>query len=306
MGIKFNPLLYSGFDFTGQGAVPLYKAPVDTELDLPTPGSDGEARYVRATEHLYIYDAAAGEWVDLGLVEAAVGTTPNPNGYDLETPLQSGIRRNTVVLQPADVSNPGVITTGSQEFSGTKDFVDELVVSYVTPSLPLKVDASGSVLSAAIDLSGVETTGQLSAVRIGVGDVDNTELSQLNGITSNVQTQLDNRLLKSDGDINETLFLAANNVSSQLPVTGLSFLSTVRSFECILDIQLDATISAYEFVKLIGVNKNGSWLLYSQSFGDVSGVDFYITAAGQVEYTSANSAGFNSMEFKFRALTLND
>lgn len=309
MPIKFNPLIFSGLDLAAPSnlASPLYKAPVDTEGDLPTPATDGEARVVRSTDHIYVYDGTEGEWVDTGLTEAEFGTTPNANGYNIEEVVEGGIRRNALVLQPADATNPGGVSTDTQSFSGIKSFETELRLPYAADaSSPARLDANKALISGAIDLSSADTTGQLDASRIGNGDVDNTELSYVNGVTSSIQTQLDNRLLRSSGDIDETLFIAANNVAIQTDITGFAFASTVRSFEAQVNVQLDATVDAYEIIKLTGINKNGSWVMFAQELGDDSGVDFFITSGGQVQYTSANAAGFVSLEIKFRALTLND
>lgn len=112
--------------------------------------------------------------------------------------------------------------------------------------------------------------------------------------------------LASAGDINETSFAAANNVSSPANVTGLAFAAaSVRSFKALVSVELDATADLYESFELVGVNKNGSFDMAVSAVGDDSGVAFSITSAGQVQYTSANSAGFVSNTIRFRAITTN-
>ena len=44
--------------------------------------------------------------------------------------------------------------------------------------------------------------------------------------------------------------------------------------------------------------------MFVEATGDNSQVAFTITAAGQVQYTSGNVAGFSTGNIKFRALTL--
>lgn len=65
MGLKFNPLIYSGLQVTtasGGGGSLFFGDPVDTFGDLPSPGQDGELRVVKDTDSLYVYDATTTQW----------------------------------------------------------------------------------------------------------------------------------------------------------------------------------------------------------------------------------------------------
>lgn len=108
----------------------------------------------------------------------------------------------------------------------------------------------------------------------------------------------------SAGDIGETSFSAANNQVAAANVTGLAFANgTVRSFDALVSVYINATASLYEVFKLSGIQKGASWDMAVESNGDSSGVTFSITNAGQVQYTSGNSAGFVADTMKFRAIT---
>ena len=110
--------------------------------------------------------------------------------------------------------------------------------------------------------------------------------------------------LNSAGDINESSFSLANNQSSAADVTGLAFANaTVRSFDALVSVMIDATSDSFEVFKLMGVQKGASWDMAVSSTGDDSGIVFSITNAGQIQYTSTNNAGFVSGVMKFRALT---
>jgi hypothetical protein len=67
-------------------------------------------------------------------------------------------------------------------------------------------------------------------------------------------------------------------------------------------VTVDATASLYESFEVRGINKAGSWDIAISSSFDNSGVDFSISS-GQLQYTSGNYAGFNSLVIKFRAVT---
>lgn len=104
------------------------------------------------------------------------------------------------------------------------------------------------------------------------------------------------------GDINLTSFAGANNQATPVNVTGLAFANgTVRAFKALVSVHLDATSDAFEVFELMGVQRGSDWNMSAVATGDVSGVDFTITSAGQVQYTSPNAAGFVSLTIKFRA-----
>lgn len=108
----------------------------------------------------------------------------------------------------------------------------------------------------------------------------------------------------STGDITETDFSGTQSVAVPADVTGFFFGATVKSFDAQVNVTVNATSSLYEHFKLTGVNKGGTWVLYAQSFGDDTDVDFFINA-GQIQYTSSTYSGFSALNIDFRALTLN-
>lgn len=108
----------------------------------------------------------------------------------------------------------------------------------------------------------------------------------------------------SSGDLAEQTFSMANNQATAADVTGLVFANaTVRSFEALVSVEIDATANLYEVFTLRGIQKGADWDMSVASTGDISNVDFTITSAGQVQYVSGNEAGFVSGDIKFRAIT---
>jgi hypothetical protein len=105
-------------------------------------------------------------------------------------------------------------------------------------------------------------------------------------------------------DILETSFSAANDQTTPADVTGLAFSSSsVRGFEALVTVAIDATSDRFETFHLLGVNKGSGFDMSVTSVGDDSGVVFSITPSGQVQYTSTDVAGFVSNTVKFRART---
>ncbi len=110
----------------------------------------------------------------------------------------------------------------------------------------------------------------------------------------------------STGDIPQTSFSASNNQSSAANVTGLAFANgSVRAAEVLYSITLSATSSKYEMGKLLLIQRGSDWQMAQEYSGDDSGFVFTVTSAGQVQYTSPNSAGFSSATIKFRAIVTN-
>lgn len=83
------------------------------------------------------------------------------------------ISGTTIYAQTADASFPGMVSTGTQTLAGAKTFSTAPILSSLTASLPLQLDASKNIISQAIDLSGSQATGTLAAGRFPAltGDV---------------------------------------------------------------------------------------------------------------------------------------
>lgn len=108
----------------------------------------------------------------------------------------------------------------------------------------------------------------------------------------------------SQGDISETSFSINNNVTTPTTITGFSFSNAVvRSFKAQVSVEIDATSDLFEIVEIVGIQKGSEWDLSITRTGDDSGVEFSISAGGQLQYESASYSGFVSGTLKFRATT---
>lgn len=141
MGVNFNPLIFSGFDFTGGGAAGAaeWREPVANEAALPLVGnSNGEARVTLDTDKIYVWDATSSRWVDTGITSATFGSSPNAQGQTIGTDdSTANIRRRTLVLQPADATNPGGVSTTTQSLAGAKTFLDQVKIDEASNQLVL-------------------------------------------------------------------------------------------------------------------------------------------------------------------------
>lgn len=213
----------------------------------------------------------------------------------------------------------------------------DLVYNDATPSITATVLPAGVdhdqllnfVANEHIDHSAVQITTIADSGLTGGGDITATRALSvdINGTTAETSpSNLDKILIYdvsatalksmtrgnflsgiptgSAGDINETSFSLANNQATPANVTGFLFApATVRSFEALVSVEIDATAELYEVLTLRGIQKNGSFDMSITANGDESGIVFSITSGGQVQYISQNNAGFVSGLIKFRAQT---
>ena len=187
---------------------------------------------------------------------------------------------NFVANEHIDHSSVDVETVADSGLTGGGD---------LTSTRSLSVDISGTTLESANDNADsiLIYDDSASALR------QQTRANFLAGISQS-----------STGDIFETSFAASNNVAVAANVTGLAFANgSVRSFDAVISININATAPLLETVRLLGIQKGSSWDMSIESVGDDSGLSFSITNAGQVQYTSTNEAGFVSNTIKFRAIT---
>ena len=168
MGIKFNPLIFGGFDLSGGGGGPAgsveWKSPVADEASLPMSGNtSGDARVVLNTDKIYVWDDSTSKWIDTNLTTAAFGATPNAEGITLSTVNETvsgvDITRPTINLEPADATNPGAVSTSAQTFAGDKTFDNTITVVG-------SIDAQTSIGSS----TGTLVLGDVNTTTINLGD----------------------------------------------------------------------------------------------------------------------------------------
>lgn len=238
------------------------------------------------TINKYFSDEAAQDAVGSILVDSSSidftynDGTPEITAVVLPAGVDHDQLQNFVANEHVDHSAVEIQTAANSGLSGGGD---------ITATRSLVVDITGTTLETSVDNADEILIYDVSASarrKTTVGDL-------LNGIA-----------LGSEGDIPETSFAMANDVSTPANVTGFVFSNTVvRSFRALVSIEIDADTDAFEMYDIIGINKGGSFEISQSSVGDESGVVFSITAGGQIQYTSANSAGFVSGSIKFRAET---
>jgi hypothetical protein len=132
---------------------------------------------------------------------------------------------NTVVAQ---ISPYGAFTGAEGSFTTSYNGTPSLTVNAVgtsqTADLQQWKNSSGSVLAK------IDITGGLTASSITVGNVSNTEIGYLDGVTSAIQTQLDAKVAKSLVDAKGDLLVGtADNTVARIGIGTDGYLLTADS-----------------------------------------------------------------------------
>src|SRR5210317_619820 len=123
--------------------------------------------------------------------ETVLGVVDPTADRTINLPNASG----TIVLQDTtDTLTNKTINSASNTITITESDISDLgayILAGSTDTLTNKtIDADNNTIT---NIGDSELSSGISATKIGNGDVDNTELSYLNGVTSSVQTQIDTK-----------------------------------------------------------------------------------------------------------------
>lgn len=236
--------------------------PISLPIATSDPGSavNGDMYYNSTSNRVRVYQG--GGWVDLATGSGGVSTgvagkialypsngsvvddiyVQNSQNISLEIAAQGSRSAALVYTLP----NPGdavtaadvILSEGSQAINGTLELANDVTLSALTPSTPLKLDGSGKIISSDIDLTtdvsgilpinaggtnsstslnnnrvmksaggAIVEAAAITASRALISDsngipvhstVTSTELGYVSGVSSSIQTQLNNKADAAD------------------------------------------------------------------------------------------------------------
>lgn len=259
--------------------------------------------------------AVAGDYTATQVTNTPAGsiaaTTVQAAVNELDGDVQAAQADATQALSDAAAAQADI----DNHISDATDAHDASAISSVPAGNLAATDVQGALNELQSDVDTRATTTALNnhindtsdahdASAISVVPTGNLAATDVQAALVELQDDIDNFTPGSAGDIQETSFSIANNQGSAANVTGLAFAAgVVRGFKALVSVEIDGTADLYETFELVGINKGGSFDMAVNAVGDESGIVFTITSAGQVQYTSANYAGFVAGLIKFRAET---
>ncbi len=245
-------------------------------------------------------DATTGPVADTGLVRLTTG--PSFLGNTGNAELRSGFISNAA--SDASTGSVGIYSGLNQ---GTGDSGALIIESGTTVdgnsgSVTLKSGDSTSGLTGNITIETGTTAGTKGYISLD-GQYVTANSTRITDVSDPTASQDAATKAYVDGsDLRPGSFSAANNQPTPADITGFAFANaSIRSFKAQVSVTLIATANSYETFDIMAVQKGTSWDMSVASVGDDSGIVFNITNAGQMQYTSPNSAGFVSNTIKFRA-----
>jgi len=132
------------------------------------------------------------------------------------------------------------------------------------------------------------------------------------GVSVNKELFIGDKLIVKDiditpniGDISaEKTFNAQNNQTNPTDITEFIFNNQIKSFTGTICVNIVTNTDEYDALyEIKGLKKRTGWFIDTNSIGDNLGINFYINADGQIQYTSDNKPDWISTKMKFRALT---
>ncbi len=258
-----------GYDSDTEATVFYLDADRDTAGD-PT-GAEGGMYYNDNTNKFRCYQNSG--WTDC-ITTDTTGVTTVGAFSGSSQPDGATIAGNTITFGPADGTNPGMVSTGSQTFEGDKTFNDNVVIQG-TGGLTFNTGTGGDITFANSEKIDNDTDGTIN-LSANSGAV--TLL--LTGTAANIQNSAGNLSINSAGTIE---LQDSTNITGNLDVSGTLAVGTSDAFQ---------------------VSTAGNITLSESAAHTITVTSRTTNAAGSGLTLTAGSAGAGASPFDGGAITL--
>ena len=193
-------------------------------------------------------------------------------------------------------------------------------VSYLLPNAVLRGNGKDPVIATNDFIYDNNTLvlGNISSIllnstRSATGLTSGGTFISYGGVSINKELLVGQQLIVKNVDITpnvddiicEKSFDGNNNQNVPAEVNGFTFSHVnTKAFSSMATVTITTLSDIYDSLfELKGLKKSSGWALYSNHFGDDTGVEFTINNSGQIYYTSELITDWISTKIKFRAFT---
>ena len=247
------------------GGVPTY-----TNLAaFPSAVTSGNGALAIALDTNILYESNGTSWVAIAgpgdaLALGAFGSTPNANGLSL-----SGA--GVLNMQPADGTHPGGLSIVAQTVAGAKTFSTAPILSSLTVSTGLQLDASKNVISATL---GTLTEVTSSVLTLG---------SWSNATFGSPTIQVTQATTSTSGYLSSTDWNTFNGKLTATLTSGDIFVGNGSNVATAVAMSGDATLANTGAITFATVNTN------TGSFGSTTAIpSFTVNGKGLITAASTN------------------
>ena len=228
------------------------------------------------------------------IVFGGAGTTVETSNLSVTDPLIFTGSGNT-----ADIVDLGLIgeykTAGSTKYAGiVRDASDGVIKTFKDAST--KPTSSVNFAEAGLAYSDIQVAG-LTASSLTVGDVSNTEFGYLNGVTSGIQDQIDDKSPIDAPTFTGTVTVSASGIAFSDGTQVKAGVPSITAFAT--EISSSATLAAGEADKFVPLNGTVEITLPSSGYSTGQSIDFYQASGTGASFASTNSVvGTPGLKFR--------
>ena len=120
------------------------------------------------------------------------------------------------------ITGPNLATYINNQFPAEtiRDTIGAMLTGNTETDITVTHDDANDKINFVVSVSASNLPSSIDAAKIGDGSVSNTEFERLDGVTSNIQTQIDTKLNKAGGTMTGVLAMGSNAITTSSTVDG--------------------------------------------------------------------------------------
>ncbi len=272
-----------------------------TNKTLTSPKINENVALTSTSTELNILDGVTASTAEINLLDGVTATTTELNYVDgVTSAIQTQLNSKAPLADPTFTGTVSGVTkshVGLGNVDNTAD-ADKPVSTVQQAALDLKANLSGPTFTGTVVLPSTTS----------VGDVSATELGYVNGVTSAIQTQLDDKLSKTGGTMTGAITLsgapteslhAATKAYVDSAVEGLHVHPSVKAATT-EDVNLNSQVEAGDILDGVTLAHNDRILVKNQNTASENGIYIVQSSGAPTRATDFDTASeVDSGDFVF-------